>query len=402
MSAAWITVLGLGEDGLAGLRPEARAALDAAEVLIGGERHLALAPSPKPERLSWRTPLKDTMRDIAERRGKRVVVLASGDPMMFGVGATLARHFQPEEMTVIPAVGAFGLAAARMAWSLPDTATLTLHGRKLEILNAHIAPGQRILILSEDGATPAKVARALVERGYGDSPMSVFEHMGGPKERRVDATAARWPKERMADLNTIALACAAGPQAVVLPSAPGLPDELFQHDGQLTKREVRAATLSALAPLPGQVLWDVGAGCGSVAIEWLRAARGGRAYAVEREAKRCRMIERNARFFGVPQLQLVEGGAPEALSGLPGPDAVFIGGGLSAAGLVDACWAALKPGGRLVANAVTVEGEAALARLHRTYGGGLMRMAVSRAEMVGTIEGWRPAMPVTQLAAVKT
>ncbi len=406
MSKVWITVLGLGEDGLAGLRPEARAALDTAEVLIGGERHLALAPPQKPERLpperlTWRTPLKDTMEDIKRRRGKRVVVLASGDPMMFGVGTTLARHFSTGEMTIIPAVGAFGLAAARLAWSLPDAALLTLHGRKPDILNAHIAPGARLLILSEDGATPAQVARALVERGYPESAMTVFEHMGGPKEKRVDGTAAAWPAQRAADLNTIAVACVAGPKAVVLPNAPGLPDDLFQHDGQMTKRELRAATISALAPLPGQMLWDVGAGCGSVAVEWLRAARGGRAFAIEREPKRCRMIERNAGFFGVPYLKLVEGAAPEALAGLPAPDAVFIGGGLSTSGLAELCWEKLGPCGRLVANAVTVEGEATLARLHRTLGGALTRISVSRAEQVGTVEGWRPAMPVTQLVAVK-
>lgn len=401
MTAAWITVLGLGENGLAGLTREAREAFDAAEVLIGGERHLALAPSRKPERLTWRTPLKDTMADIERRRGKRVVVLASGDPMMFGVGATLARHFRPDELSIVPTVGAFSLAAARLAWSLPDTALLTLHGRKLDILNAHVAPGARLLILSEDGATPGQVASALVRRGYPASAMTVFEHMGGPKEKRIDGTAASWPHGRVADLNTIAVACVAGPDAVILPGAPGLPDDLFQHDGQMTKREVRAATVAALAPLPGQTLWDVGAGCGSVAIEWLRAAPGGKAYAIERDPKRRSMIARNAGFFGVPYLKPVEGEAPEALSALPAPDAVFIGGGLSAPGLAELCWEKLKPGGRLVANAVTVEGEATLARLHRTLGGALTRISVSRAEQVGAMQGWRPAMPVTQLAAAK-
>ena len=398
---AWITVVGLGEDGLAGLSPEARAAVDAAQVLIGGERHLALAPGKGAERLTWRTPLKDTMRDIAARKGKRVVVLATGDPMMFGVGVTLAKHFRTEEMSIYPATGAFTLAAARLAWSLPDTAALTLHGRKLEILNAHIAPGARLLILSEDGATPKLVARALVERGYGDSAMTVLEHMGGPNERRIDATAATWKQDRTADLNTIAVACVAGPKAIVLPNAAGLPDDLFQHDGQLTKREVRAATIAALGPINGQMLWDVGAGSGSVAIEWLRAARGGGAIAVEREPARCRMIERNAAFFGVPHLKLVEGAAPKALDGLPAPDAVFLGGGLTTPGLAELCWQSLKQGGRLVANAVTVEGEAALARLHQSLGGSLTRLSVSHAEKLGAMEGWRPAMPVTQLAAVK-
>jgi precorrin-6Y C5,15-methyltransferase (decarboxylating) len=402
MTKSWISVIGLGEDGIAGLKPEARAALEAADVLIGGERHLALVPAHTQERITWRTPLAETMQDIALRRGKRVAVLASGDPMMFGVGTTLARHFKREELAIYPGVGAFGLAAARMAWSLPDTACLTLYGRRTESLNAHLAPGARLLILSEDGETPAQVARALAERGYGDSAMTVFEHMGGPKERRIEGTAGTWRPGRAADLNTVAVECAGGADAVVLPQAAGLPDELFLHDGQLTKREVRAATVAALAPLAGQTLWDVGAGAGSVAIEWLRAARNARAFAVEREPKRCRMIERNAGFFGVPHLKLVEGEAPAALRDLPAPDAAFLGGGASVAGLAELCWAKLKPGGRLVANAVTVEGEARLAELHRALGGTLTRIAVSRADKTGAREIWRPAMPVTQLAATKS
>jgi precorrin-6Y C5,15-methyltransferase (decarboxylating) len=401
MTKPWIAVVGLGEDGLAGLKPEARAAIEAAEVLIGGERHLALVPARNQERLTWRTPLKDTMRDIGLRRGRRVVVLASGDPMMFGVGTTLAKHFAREELAIFPGVGAFGLAAARMVWSLPDASCLTLYGRKFETLNAHLAPGARLLILSQDGGTPAEVARALTERGYGASAVTVLEHMGGPNERRIDGTAAAWKPDRAAELNTIAVECAAGPDAVVLPQAPGLPDELFLNDGQLTKREVRAATVAALAPLPGQVLWDVGAGAGSVAVEWLRAARNGRAFAVEREPKRCRMIERNAGFFGVPHLGLVEGEAPAALAGLPAPDAVFVGGGVSVPGLAELCWERLKPGGRLVANAVTVAGEAALLRLRETVGGTLTRIEIQRAESMGGRLAWRPAMPVTQLAAKK-
>jgi len=402
MSAtAWISVIGLGEEGLAGLSPEARAAIERADVLIGGERHLALVPNGGAERLTWRTPLKDTMADIARRRGKRVVVLATGDPMWFGVGVTLAKHFRADELNIVPVAGAFSLAAARLGWSLADTATLTLHGRKLALLNAHTAPGARLLILSEDGGTPKQVAAALVARGYGDSAMTVLERLGGPAERRVDATAAGWAERSAADLNTIAVTCIAGPDAIVLPNAPGLPDELFQHDGQLTKREVRAATLAALMPLPGQMLWDIGAGSGSIGIEWMRSARGARAFAIERSPARCRNIARNAEFFGVPDLKIVEGRAPDALDGLPAPDAVFVGGGIIRPGLHEACWHALKPGGRFVANVVTVDGEAAVAQLHRTFGGTLTRISVSRAEPIGTLQGWRPLMPVTQFAAMK-
>jgi precorrin-6Y C5,15-methyltransferase (decarboxylating) len=401
MTEAWITVVGLGEAGLAGLSAQARAAVDRAQVLIGGERHLALVPTEGAERMTWRTPLRDTMVDIAERRGKRVVVLASGDPMWFGVGVTLARHFRADEMTILPVAGAFSLAAARLGWSIADTATITLHGRRLEMLHAHLAPARRILILSEDGGTPKQVAASLVARGYGDSPMIVLEHLGGPAERRVEATAARWTHERSAELNTIAVACVAGAQAVFTPNAPGLADELFQHDGQLTKREVRAATIAALMPMPGQLLWDVGAGCGSIAIEWMRAAPGGDATAVERDAARCKLIERNAAFLGVPRLRVIQGAAPSALADLPAPDAVFVGGGIGEAGLAEHCRERLKPGGRLVANVVTVEGEAVLARLHSQFGGNLTRIAVSRAEQVGTLLGWRPLMPVTQWAARK-
>ncbi|MCK6453427.1 MAG: precorrin-6y C5,15-methyltransferase (decarboxylating) subunit CbiE [Alphaproteobacteria bacterium] len=400
-AAAWISVIGLGEEGLAGLSPEARAAIEGAEVLVGGERHLALVPGRGAERLTWRTPLKDTMADIAARRGKRVVVLATGDPMWFGVGVTLAKHFPADALAIMPRAGAFSLAAARLGWSLADTATITLHGRKLALLNAHIAPGARLLILSENAETPRQVAAALVARGYPDSAITVLEHMGGPAERRVEGTAATWGDRFAAELNTIAVACVAGPDAVVLPNAPGLPDALFQHDGQLTKREVRAASLAALMPLPGQTLWDVGSGSGSIAIEWMRAARGARAFAIERSTNRCRAIARNAAFFGVPDLKIVEGRAPDALDGLPAPDAVFIGGGIVRPGLHEACWHALRPGGRLVANVVTVEGEVAVARLHATFGGTLTRIAVSRADPVGELKGWRPFMPVTQFAAVK-
>lgn len=401
MTARWITVVGLGEDGLERLSPEARAAIASAEVLVGGERHLALVPQGGLERLTWRTPLKDTMADIAARRGKRVVVLASGDPMWFGVGATLAKHFAPGEMTILPVPGAFSLAAARLAWSLPDIATITLHGRRLEHLNAHLAPNRRILILSENGDTPALVAGLLTGRGYGDSLLQVLEHLGGPEEGRVEGVAKSWAHPRSADLNTIAVTCVASSDATILPDAPGLADDLFEHDGQLTKREVRAATIATLMPLPGQVLWDVGAGCGSIGIEWMRAARGGLAIAIERNDTRAQVILRNAAHLGVPTLRLVQGAAPAALADLPAPDTIFIGGGIGGAEVAERCWAALRPGGRLIANVVTVEGETVLARLQRDWGGSLTRIAVSRAEKVGGLLGWRPLMPVTQFATVK-
>jgi precorrin-6Y C5,15-methyltransferase (decarboxylating) len=397
----WLSVVGIGEDGLAGLSAAARTLVDTAEVLIGSERHLALVPADGRERLVWPSPLTALVEEIMRRRGRPLCVLASGDPMDYGIGVTLARQIDPAEMTVIPAPGAFALACARLGWARAGVETVTLHGRPAALLNACIQPDARLLILSENGTTPAVVAALLRGRGYGVSRMVVLEHMGGPRERRIEGYAGTWGEERTADLNTIAVECVAAPDAPLLPRTPGLPDEAFRHDGQLTKREVRAVTLAALAPVPGQLLWDVGAGCGSIAIEWSRAHPMCRAVAVEPRADRRAMIAANADALGCPHLRIVEGRAPEALAGLPRPDAVFVGGGVGADGVLEAGWRALGPGGRLVANAVTVEGEAALLGFRSRFGGGLTRLSFSRAEPVGSFTGWRPLMPVTQLAVVK-
>ena len=396
----WLSVIGLGEDGLAGLSPAARTLVEQAEVLVGGERHLAMLPPGKAERLPWRRPLAATVGEIAARRGKRVAVLATGDPLWYGVATVLARHFPREELLILPGLSAFSLAAARLHWPLADCATLTLHGRPLERLALHLAPEKRLLILSEDGATPAKVAAYLTARGWGESRLSVLEHMGGERESRQDGTAAGWRQERCADLNTLAVECIAGPDVRVLSRAAGLPDEAFRHDGQITKRVVRAATLAALAPLPGALLWDVGAGAGSIAIEWLRLG-GGRAVAIEREPARVALIAANAAELGVPELEIVAGEAPAALRDLPRPDAVFLGGGIATPGLLDAAWSALAPKGRLVANAVTLAGEARLAEWHARHGGRLIRIAIAEAEPLGGGHAWRPHLPVTQLALSK-
>ncbi|MCH8154288.1 MAG: precorrin-6y C5,15-methyltransferase (decarboxylating) subunit CbiE [Proteobacteria bacterium] len=397
----WLAIVGLGEDGLPGLAPAARALLDNAEVLIGGTRHLDMVPDDGRERLTWPSPLGAIVEEIARRRGQRVCVLATGDPMHYGIGVTLAKAVPMDEMVVIPAPSAFSLACARLGWILSEVETLTLHGRPLALLHPAIQPGARLLLLSNDAATPDQVAELLRARGYGPSRMVVLEHMGGAKERRLDATAEAWQPGRVADFNTIAVDCLAGPDAALLPRTPGLPDEAFRHDGQMTKREVRAVTLSALQPVPGQLLWDLGAGSGSIAIEWMRSHPRCRAIAVERYAGRIALIAGNAAALGTPGLEIVEGEAPGALDGLEAPDAAFIGGGLRADGNFETCWDRLKPGGRLVANAVTVEGEQALARWRAELGGELIRIAVSRAGAIGPYTGWRPLMPVTQLRAVK-
>ena len=396
----WLSVIGLGEDGLAGLSAAARTLVEQAEVLVGGERHLLMLPPGKAERLPWRRPLADTVGEIAARRGKRVAVLATGDPLWYGVATVLARHFSHEEMLILPGLSAFSLAAARLHWPLAECATITLHGRPLERLALHLAPGKRLLILSEDGGTPAAVAAHLAARGWGESRLTVLERMGGEHERRHDASAANWRPERCADLNTLAVECVAGPAARILSRAAGLPDDAFQHDGQITKRAVRAATLAALAPLPGALLWDVGAGAGSISIEWLRLG-GGRAVAIEREAARAALIAANAAELGVPELEIVAGEAPAALRGLPPPDAVFLGGGVATPGLLEAAWSALAPKGRLVANAVTLAGETRLLEWHGRHGGQLSRIAVADAAPLGGGHTWRPHLPVTQLALSK-
>lgn len=399
----WLSVVGLGEDGLDGLSPAARRLVDSADVLVGGARHLALLPEDGRKRLTWPSPMMDLLPEIGAQRDKGVCVLATGDPFCFGVGTALAKHFGHEALRVVPGASAFSLAAARLGWSLDRVETLSLHGRPLSLLESFIQPDARLLILSENAATAQGVARLLSARGFGGSAITLLEHMGGPKERIVTGRGDEdWPVQDRADFNSLAVECRAGPEAVYRSRSPGLPDAAFHHDGQMTKREVRAATLSALMPMPGQLLWDVGAGCGSVSIEWMRAERRCRAIAIERKPERLAMIAANAEALGTPGLETVAGEAPNALTGLEAPDAVFVGGGATGEGLFDLCWNALKPGGRLVANAVTLESEQILFARHAALGGELTRIAVSRAAPVGPYHGWRPLMPVTQFSVLKT
>lgn len=399
----WLAIVGIGEDGLAGLGARARALIKQAEVLAGGERHLGKLPEDGRPRLTWDGGLGPAIDRIAEHAGRRVCVLASGDPLNFGIGKRLVARFGIEALEIVPAAGAFSLLAARMGWSLADgtVRTVSCHAFPVSVLNRHLLPGLRLLILSKNGGTPAEAAELLVRRGFGGSRFTVIEHMGGPDEGRYDTVAEEWEGRQVKHLNVIAIHCWPGPDARIWPETPGLPEDAFRHDGKITKREVRAATLARLQPLPGQLLWDVGAGSGAVAIEWLRAAAGTKSVAIEGDPGRWDDIEANAADLGVPQLQLVKGMAPEALRDLPAPDAVFIGGGLSHDGLAEACLAALKPGGRLVANGVTLEAQEALTRLQRAHGGELVRIAVARSTSVGRLTGMRPLMDVLQWALVK-
>lgn len=396
---AWLHIVGIGEDGFDGLTPATRAVVEAAEVIIGGERHHALAANISAERLAWPSPFNAMVETIEGLRGKRAVVLVTGDPLWFSVGARIGRAMDPAEIVYHPQLSAFQLAAARMGWSLADIETLTVHGRPVEQMIAFIQPDVRLLVLTTGTETPAQIAKFLSERGFGKSKMTVLAAMGGKDEARFDGTADAWQHEVPA-FNTLAVECIAAPDAALLPRVPGLADALFQSDGTMTKQEIRAATLAKLMPMRGALLWDIGCGSGSVAIEWMRAARYARAIGIEPRADRRAMAGANAMALGAPKLELVDGMVPDALGGLPAPDATFIGGGLSRP-TFDAAWAALRPLGRLVANAVTLESEAELMALHAEFGGELVRISVCRAEPVGRLTGWRPSMPVTQWSLVK-
>jgi precorrin-6Y C5,15-methyltransferase (decarboxylating) len=399
MSDPWLHIVGIGEDGMAGLVPATRAVVEAAEVIIGGERHHALTDNINAERLAWPHPFDALITTIDGLRGKRVVILATGDPLWFSVGARIGRAIDPSEIVYHPQLSAFQLAAARMGWSLPDVETLTVHGRPVQQMIAFIQPDARLLVLTTGAETPAQIAAFLTERGFGGSKMTVLAAMGGKNEARFDGMAEGWDHTVPA-FNTLAVECIAAPDAALLPRVPGLADDLFQSDGTMTKQEVRAATVAKLMPMRGALLWDIGAGCGSVAIEWMRAARYARAIGIEPRADRRAMAAANALALGAPKLDLIEGTVPEALVGLDAPDAIFIGGGLSRA-TFEAAWGALRPLGRLVANAVTLESEAELIALHKIYGGDLVKLSIHRAEPVGRLTGWRPSMPVTQWSLVK-
>ena len=389
----WLSIVGIGEDGVPGLAPVAQKLVSSAELVVGGKRHLELARSLiKGRTLAWPSPIGDALPEIEKHRGRPVVVLASGDPFHYGVGDLLVRRFGAGDMLCLPQPSAFSLAAARLGWSLQDATLVSLHGRALEGIVRHLQPGARILALSWDGTTPAKLAKLLAERGMGASSLAVLESLGGPNER------IHHDVEKAAALNIIALEVAADADARAIPLAPGLDDTLFESDGQLTKREVRAVTLSALAPRAGELLWDVGLGAGSIAIEWMLRHPSLRAIGIEADAERAARAARNAARLGAPDLRIVEGRAPQALKDLPAPDAVFIGGGLSDDAVFDAAWSVLKPGGRLVANAVSLATEARLIEYFRTHGGDLVRLDVSRAGRAGTgnVFVWRPAAPIVQ------
>ncbi|WP_420818467.1 precorrin-6y C5,15-methyltransferase (decarboxylating) subunit CbiE [Nocardioides speluncae] len=377
------------------MAPGSRAAIEAAGVVVGGQRQLDLLPTGvKAERVAWPSPLRPSVRPLVERHAPRgLVVLASGDPMWHGIGRTLLAEVGADyDIEVLPHPGSVSLACARLGWPVEQTTVVSLLTQPADVLRRHLHDGALVLVLSRDESTPAEVAAVLADAGFGDSSVTVLGDLGSLAESIVRGTSGEIPR-----LNVVAVECVGKGEQVT----PGLPDEGFEHDGQLTKREIRAVTLSALAPRPGELLWDVGGGAGSIAIEWLRAAHSCRAIAIEQDRTRADRITKNAAALGVPSLEVVVGSAPAALEGLEAPDVVFVGGGLTTDGVLDAAWAALKPGGRLVANAVTLESQADLVRYREKLGGTLTRLEVARSTEVGRFTGWRPAMPVVQWSAKK-
>ena len=397
----WLTIIGMGEDGLDGLSPRAQTLLAEAQVIVGSKRLLALAGKTKAECHEWPQPFSAVVDSVKPLRGRRTIVLATGDPLNFGVARKLMEFVPFAEMEIVPHLSSFSLAASRMGWPLGDCDTITLHGRPAANLEAFIQPHARLLALTADAGTIPEVVRRLIARGYGASEITVLENMGGARENSVQFRAEDFTGGTFSDLNTLAIWCKPKPGAALLPPVPGLPDEAYIHDGQLTKREVRAATLAALAPYPDALLWDVGAGCGSIAIEWMRAARGAEAIAYESNAERLRMIAENADRLGTPRLKVVAGDAPASFKGQQPPDAVFIGGGMGIPGVFEDSWAALKPQGRIVANVVTLEGELHLVDLQEKYGGDLVRIDVSYLARIGALRALKPRMSVLQWRAIK-
>lgn len=396
----WLSIIGIGEEGLEALAPAARALIANASLIVGGARHLSLIGDVRAEKLPWPSPLTDAMPRLLAGRGRPTVVLASGDPFFYGVGDLVRRHVPGDEIFVIPAPSAFSLAAARLGWSQQDCALVSLHGRAFERLAPHLQPRARILALSWDETTPARIAAHLAASGMGASRLIVLERLGGAQERIRETRADVFALDDIAALNTVAIKIVADAGARIIPRSPGLPDEWFENDGQLTKREIRAVTLSALAPRKGEMLWDIGAGSGSVSIEWMLCDPANRAIAIERDSLRATRIARNAHALGVPDLAIVAGAAPQALETLQKPDAIFIGGGANAETL-EAAWRALPPHGRLVMNAVTLETQTLLAQAFDAKGGDLAHLQISRARPVGRFHALDPGMGVLQWRAVK-
>jgi precorrin-6Y C5,15-methyltransferase (decarboxylating) len=401
MPLPWLSIVGIGEDGLDGLSVVARELLSRADLIVGGRRHLALVASLARPALEWETPFAASIPKLLAHRGNQVVALCSGDPFWYGAGAVIADAVPALETTVVPAPSTFAWAAARLRWRLEDTVTLGLHARPIELLRPHLRNGARLLVLMRDGAAPTEVANYMATIGFGASQLTVLEALGGHNERVRAAIASGFAIPDIKSPVMLAIEAIAERDAIVIPRVGGLPDELFKHDGQLTKREIRAVTMSTLAPRGDELLWDLGAGSGAIGIEWLLAHPTNRAIGIEPREDRLANARANARSLGVPHFDLRLGTAPAAFDGLPTPDAIFVGGGASREGVLEAAWQALPAGGRLVVNSVTLETEAKLIQWQARHGGSLLRLSVERGGPVGGLTGWRAAMPVVQWSITK-
>lgn len=394
-----ILVIGVGGGGWAGLSAGSRLQVEEAAVVIGGRRHLDMIPGiPGQRRETWPSPLREALPTFLDSLGDGpVVALASGDPLVSGIGTTLMELIGPERVLIEPALSSVAIARARMGWSAESCGVVTLVGRDPHFVVRELAPRRRILALSSDETTPAALARLLTDAGYGASRLTVLSDLGMATESRTDGVASTWAAVS-SRLNIVAIACV-GPHLGGW--VAGLPDDAFEHDGQLTKRDLRASALARLAPVPGEHLWDIGAGAGSIGIEWMRAHPTCSTTAVEADPARAERIGRNAARLGVPGIDVVHGRAPDALADLRTPDAVFVGGGATRPGVVEACLSALRPGGRLVVHGVTLETEQLIGTLYREHGGELTRVAVETAAPIGAFTGWTPARAVTQWAFTK-
>jgi len=399
-----ITVVGIGADGWDGLAMESRRLVREAEVVMGGKRHLEIVPWAWWQvRVEWPHPLDEALPALLdEHEGKRVVVLASGDPLVAGIGTTLVRMLGAEYVEIVPTVSAESLARARMHWSYEETSLVSLIDRDVRQLVPHLAPGRRLVVLSNDGGTPASVAALLVAQGYGGTTMTVLGDLGGLSESRADATAASWNVRVAPEVNVVCLDCVADEsRRSAMSSVPGLPDSAFGEEGAVVARDARAAALARLAPAAGDLLWGLGPGAASVAIEWLRAEPLASAVVVENDIDAVARTKESAADLGVPELRVVRGTLPEALDSLAAPDAVFLGARAADTALVEAAWGALRPGGRLVAHAVTLDDEAALIDLFRKHGGELVRIGVDTVAASDAAIAWRASQPVMQWSAVR-
>jgi len=398
----WLTVVGIGEDGVPGLGLKALVAVQNAAFIFGGERHLAMLGSNiGATRQGWTKPLSDSLKILSELRGQNVVVLASGDPMFYGIGSTLIEHIALEEMDIIPHPSCFSYACARLGWSMQDVVCRSVHGREQEIITGDIVDTAKMLILAHDGNSPANLAKLFISLGFGNSRFCVLEHLGGSREKIIHLDAHEIDERVFADLSVIAIECHGDGSQIRHVANTVLPDSAFVHDGQLTKQDVRAIILAHLAPKYNEILWDIGAGCGSISLEWLRLGRDCRAIAIEKDLQRCDLIRQNATALEIDGLQLMAAQAPDCLNALEAPHAIFIGGGFGLADVSSHCWQALRPSGRLIATAVTVETEALFQVFAAKTKARLIRVDLSEVEPLGRYHTWRPCLPITIMIAHK-